>query len=86
MYYSGMERKVLKELLSNYYSSKHTIDAIVAGKRKPNPDVRFKLYHLHGIPFDIWGDRIKSYLNHNASNTETSRINESKNLPKAENA
>ena len=36
-----------------------------------------------GIPVEAWDD-IKSYLNNNASNTETSRTNESKNIPKAE--
>ena len=72
MYYSGMERKQLKKLLSNYYSSKHTIDAIMAGKRKPNPDIRFKLYSLYGVPFDIWGDRIKSYLNTTSTNANQS--------------
>ena len=54
-----------------------------AGATKPSIKNIFIMEDEFGIPARAWLD-IKSYLNNNTSNTETSRTNESKNLPKAE--
>jgi len=76
--------ELFKMLTSEYgYSKKSAYAILDYGTRKPRYSVMVDLHQRGIIPFTAWLD-IKSYLNDNASNTETSRTNESKNLPKAE--
>jgi len=71
------------KLILGFEPSVPLLNAILRGDRKPNPEVRFDLHQRGIIPFTAWLD-IKSYLNGSTTSGQTSRTNNSKNLPKEE--
>lgn len=68
MYYSCMERKIIKEKLLNHYVDS-AANSILRGIRKPSYKVILTLYKEHNIPFEAWQD-IKSFINSTQNDTQ----------------
>lgn len=54
-----MREKIKKILMEEQYSPS-MIKALLAGIRKPNPEIRYKLRHI--VPFEVWGRDIRGWL------------------------
>ncbi|MBD3843815.1 MAG: hypothetical protein IE909_18445 [Campylobacterales bacterium] len=64
-----MSRERISLLLKQNGYSVHTINAILCGRRKPNPEIRYKLEKVANIPFTAWLD-IKSYIQKDSTKSE----------------
>lgn len=62
-----MREKIKKILMEEQYSS-HMIKALLAGIRKPNPEIRYKLRHI--VPFEVWGRDIRGWLKEQKENKD----------------
>lgn len=56
-----MERKTIKQILLNFYSTA-MVDMILRGTRRPSYETICELNKKHNIPFEAWLD-IKSFIN-----------------------
>lgn len=54
--------------MEEQYSS-HMIKALLAGIRKPNPEIRYKLRHI--VPFEVWGRDIRGWLKEQKEKAKT---------------
>ncbi len=70
-----MKKENIRHILTDEGYSKSMINSILAGTRKPNADLRYKLEQKFSIPFKAWVD-IKTYLQDNTTikNSNTSRL------------
>lgn len=54
--------KIIEILKQDYPNSKHTVESIMSGRRKPNAELRYKYDKNEGIPFDAWGKNLKNFI------------------------
>lgn len=65
-----MNKKQLFKLLADDYKTP-SVYAIINGRRKPNPENRYRYEKEYGIPFTAWND-ISLYLNDGISSNKQS--------------
>lgn len=56
-----MKRQDLEAILKSDGYKNSSIDSILCGRRKPNPEKRYEYEKKYKIPFSAWRD-IKAYL------------------------
>jgi len=67
-----MKRAFLEKILIDYGYKRSSIDSILSGRRRPNPDNRYEFEKKFNIPFNVWGKSIKPYLQENDTKTKQS--------------
>lgn len=66
-----MNRRKLREVLIKDGYSKSTVESIMCGRRRPNPEKRYEYEKKYKIPFNVWGTSIKEFLENDTKKQDT---------------